>query len=138
MTRKMTVAALVVLCGWTMGLLIAQDSKKDSTKDQPLNKMMEEKLEVSKRLLGAVAQNNFAKAEANAEELTRISIELGKRYPKNEQFQEFGKEYRNELQGLLKAVRKQNTEGMTFAYVKVTMSCFNCHTYVRETRMAMK
>ena len=134
MTRMITVAALVLLCG-TIGLLLAQG---DSNKDQPLKKMMEHKLETSKSLLGAVAMNNFAKAETYAEELARISIELGKQYPKNEQFQEFGKEYRNELQGLLKATRKQNTEGMTLAYVKVTMSCFNCHTYVRETRLAMK
>ncbi len=134
MTRMITVAALVLLCG-TMGLLLAQG---DSNKDQPLKKMMEHKLETSKNLLGAVAMNNFAKAETYSEELARISIELGKKFPKNEQFQEFGKEYRNELQGLLKAIRKQNTEGMTLAYVKVTMSCFNCHTYVRETRLAMK
>ncbi|MFT3882625.1 MAG: hypothetical protein QM703_23610 [Gemmatales bacterium] len=138
MTRKITVAALVTLCGWTMCILLAQDSKQDSKKDQPLNKLMEHKLETSKNLLGAVAKNDFVKAGANAEELARISLELGKRYPNNLQFQDFGKEYRNELQGLLKAVRKQNTEGMTLAYVKVTMSCFNCHTYVRETRMAMK
>lgn len=137
MTRMISVAALVLLCG-TMGLLLAQDSKQDSNKDPSLKKMMEDKLETSKKLLGAVAQNNFAKAETNAEELSRISIELGKKFPKNEPFQEFGKEYRNELQGLLKAARKQNTEGMTLAYVKVTMSCFNCHTYVRETRIAMK
>ena len=137
MTRIITVAALFLLCGG-MGLLLAQDTKQDSNKEQPLKKMMEDKLETSKKLLGAVAQNNFAKAEANAEELVRVSIELGKKFPKNEQFQELGKEYRNELQGLLKAARKQNTEGMTLAYVKVTMSCFNCHTYVRDTRLAMK
>lgn len=137
MTRKITVTLIMVL-GSTLGLMFAQESKQEPKKDQPLKKMMEDKLETSKKLLGAVAQNDFAKAETNAEELSRISIELAKKFPKNEQFQEFGKEYRNELQGLLKAARKQNTEAMSLAYVKVTLSCFNCHTYVRETRMAMK
>jgi cytochrome c556 len=117
-----------------VSVLFAQDSKKD----EPLKKMMETKLEISKKLLGAVAQNDFVKINTNSEELIKISNELAKKFPKNERFQELGKEYRNELQGLLKAVQKQNTEAISLAYVKTTLACFNCHTFIRDTRFASR
>lgn len=134
MFRKIALGSAILVCGLGLGLLLAQEGKQDES----LKKMMETKLEISKKLLGAVAQNDFAKVDSNSEELVRISIELGKKFPKNERFQELGKEYRNELQALVRASRKQNTEAMSLAYVKTTLACFNCHTFIRETRVAMK
>ena len=139
MTRRMRLPVSVCLSLFamaTIGLLWADDQKKDDK--QPLNKLMEVKLETSKNVLAAVAKNDFSQVEKNAQELTRISNELAKQFPRNAAFQELGKEYRHEVQGLVKASRAKNSEAMALAYVKTTLSCFNCHNYIRDAKIASR
>jgi hypothetical protein len=118
----------------TFGLLWADDPKKDDK--QTVKSLMTAKLEYSKKILAAVAQNDFSQVEKNALELTRISNELGSREIRAERYQDIAKEFRNELQGLMKAARAKNSEAMGLAYVKTTLACFNCHNYMREIKVA--
>lgn len=116
-----------------VSIISADDQKKE---DPPKKNLMTQKLEHAQKVLAAVAQNDFSQVEKNAQELVRISNELAWKQLRTERDEELGKEYRNELQGLMKAARAKNSEAMALGYVKTTLACFNCHSHVREVRIA--
>lgn len=132
--RKVMCAIFVLVA--TFGLLWGDDPKKDEK--QTVKSLMIAKLDCSKKVLAAVAQNDFSQVEKNALELTRISNELGSREMRTERYQDIAKEFRNELQGLMKAARAKNSEAMGLAYVKTSLACFNCHNYIREIKVASR
>lgn len=124
-------ATLIVLIA--VGLVWADDQKKE---DPPKKNLMTMKLEHAQKVLAAVAQNDFGSVEKNGQELIRISNELAWKQIRTDRYEELGKEYRNEVQGLIRAAKNKNSEAMALAYVKTTLACFNCHNHVREVRIA--
>lgn len=134
-TIQSILCILCLLCaGVGMLSLYSQDKQE---KKQPTRKnLMTLKLEHAQIVLAAVAQNDFSVVEKNAQELIRISNELAWKQIRTDRYEALGKEYRNELQNLIKAARNKNSEAMALAYVKTSLSCFNCHNHVREVRIA--
>ncbi|HQR05814.1 MAG TPA: hypothetical protein PLN21_03275 [Gemmatales bacterium] len=122
-----------VLAMVAVGLVGADDQKKD---EPPKKNLMTLKLEHAQKVLAAVAQNDFSTVEKNGQELIRISNELAWKQIRTDRYEELGKEYRNEVQGLIRAAKNKNSEAMALAYVKTTLACFNCHNHVREVRIA--
>lgn len=116
-----------------VGLVWADDQEK---KEPPKKNLMTLKLEHAQKVLAAVAQNDFATVEKNGQELIRISNELAWKQIRTDRYEELGKEYRNEVQGLIRAAKNKNSEAMALAYVKTSLACFNCHNHVREVRIA--
>lgn len=112
--------------------LFAQEEKKE----QPKKNLMTLKLEHAQKVLAAVAQTDYSKVESNAQQLIRISKELGWTKSRSERYDELSKEYRHELEGLIKAARMKNNEALALSYVKVSLACFNCHNHVREIKIA--
>ena len=45
-------------------------------------------------------------------------------------------EFRRTTDALTQAGKAKNLDGATLAYFQVTLSCVNCHKYVRSTRIA--
>ncbi|HQR43312.1 MAG TPA: hypothetical protein PLX97_11525 [Gemmatales bacterium] len=97
---------------------------------------MTQKLEHAQKVLAAVAQNDYAQVEKNAEELIRISKDLAWKHIRSERYEELSREYRRELEGLIKAAKFKNNEAMSLGYVKTSLACFNCHNHVREVKIA--
>lgn len=116
-----------------VGLVVADDQKKE---DPPKKNLMTLKLEHAQKVLAAVAQNDFTTVEKNAQELIRISNELAWKQIRTDRYEELGKEYRNEVNGLIRAAKNKNSDAMALAYVKTSLACFNCHNHVREVRIA--
>ncbi len=117
---------------------IADDKQTEQKKDEPKKNLMTLKLEHAQKMLAAVAQNDFVKVEQNAQELIKISKELGWKHIRTERYEELSKEYRTELEYLIKAAKFKNTDGMALGYVKTSLACFNCHNHVREVRIAQR
>lgn len=132
--RPLQLTWCLVIAGFTyVSVVTAQDKKKE---EQPRKSLMAQKLEHAQKVLAAVAQNDYSQVEKNAQELVRISNDLAWKQIRSERYEELGKEYRNELNGLIKAAKNKNNEAMALAYVKTSLACFNCHNHVREVRIA--
>jgi hypothetical protein len=133
--RSLMIGAMIALffSFWTECL--ADDQNKDAAKEPPKN-LWTRKLEHAQKLLAAVAQGDSLQVERNADELLKISKELGWNKIRSEQYEELSKEYRRETEGLIKAAKAKNNEGMALGYVKMSLACFNCHNHVREVRIA--
>jgi len=124
---------LLSLCLWTV--CQADDPKKEAAKEPPKN-LWTRKLEHAQKLLAAVAQDDPRSVERNAEELIKISKELAWNKIRSDRYDEFGREYRREAEGLIKAAKAKNNEAMALGYVKLSLACFNCHNHVRAVTIA--
>jgi hypothetical protein len=111
-----------VLCGF------AADAKKEAS-------LMRKKLERSQKVLEGIALNNFAKIEANAEELIAISKEASWRAVKSARYEVYVNEFRRIAETLIGKAKEKNIDGVTLAYMDLTMTCVKCHKHVREVRM---
>jgi hypothetical protein len=123
---------VAVLTLMTWAGIIAQEEKKQETKKT----LMTQKLEHAQKVLAAVAQNDYSQVEKHSQELIRISRELAWKHVRTERYEELSKEYRRELEGLIKAAKFKNNEAMALSYVKTSLACFNCHNHVREIKVA--
>lgn len=106
--------------------------------DSPKKTLVGQKLDTAQKLLAAVATNDNSQVEKHAQELIRISKDLAWKTVRTERYEELGKEYRNELETLIKAARAKNSQAMALGYVKTSLACFNCHDHVREVKIAGK
>lgn len=126
-------AVTAVILTFVFAGINAQEQKKE---EPPKKNLMTLKLEHAQKLLAAVAQNDHSQVEKNAQELIRISKDLAWQHIRTERYAELSKEYRNELEYLIKAAKFKNNEAMALGYVKTSLACFNCHNHVREVRVA--
>lgn len=127
------VAGGVILALSYLGILSADDQKKDET---PKKTLVAQKLDHAQKLLAAVATNDNSEIAKHAEGLIRNSKDLAWVKVRNERYEELGKEYRTELTNLIKAAQFKNSQALALGYVKVSLACFNCHDHVREIKIA--
>jgi hypothetical protein len=133
--RWLMVGAMTFLCFclWTVGN--ADDQKKDVAKEPPKD-IWARKLEHAQKVLAAVAQDDPQAVVRNAEELIKISNDLAWKRFRTERYEELSKEFRREAEGLINAAKAKNNEAMALGYVKMSISCFNCHNHVRTVNIA--
>ena len=134
MARLLSMILLVGLL--SLAGLFADDKTDQDKKEPPKKNLMTLKLEHAQKLLAAVAQNDSVKVEENAQDLINISKELAWRHIRTERYDELSKEYRFELETLIKADKFKNNDAMQLGYVKTSLACFKCHNHVREVRIA--
>jgi hypothetical protein len=136
MTRLVCVAATGILLTSVAIYLSAEESAKQQ--DSPKKTLVAQKLDAAQKLLAAVASNDNSEVEKQAQELIRISKDLEWKKYRTERYEELGKEYRHELESLIKATKTKNNQAMALGYVKTSLACFNCHDHVREVKIADK
>ena len=118
-----------------LGIAVASAQDEQKNQAPPKKNLMTLKLEHAQKTLAAVAQNDYSEVQKNANELIRISKELAWKQVRTERYEELGKEYRNELEALIKAAKAKNNDAMALGYVKMSLACFNCHNHVREVKV---
>jgi hypothetical protein len=113
---------------------LAQEQAKDK---QPTKKsLVAQKLEHAQKVLAAVAQTDYSVVQTECEALIQNSKDLAWQQIRSERYEELGKEYRRELDALIKSAKVKNNEAMALGYVKVSLACFNCHNHVREIKVS--
>jgi hypothetical protein len=111
-------------------------SKDGKPKAAPLSKeeLMKKKLELSQQMLGALSVNDLDKAGKLAEGLLNVRSALSWRVIKTEMYDTLSDDFARSLKGITKAAKEKNYEAAKLNYLGMTMSCFNCHTYVRDRK----
>jgi hypothetical protein len=99
-----------------------------------LHLLMERKLEYSQKLLAAIAQNDQKTVVKNAEALVEITGEAQWKVFKTEQYDTYSGEFRRSAEQLAKYARDKNLDAAQLTYLELTLTCFNCHKYVRDQR----
>lgn len=104
---------------------------KASTKDA-----MKRKLEHSQNALEGLAMERFDALEQSAAALVRLSQTAAWRAIETDEYRLFSDEFRRNAMALQEAAEKKSIDAASLAYVQMTLTCVNCHKYVRNKQKA--
>lgn len=97
---------------------------------------MREKLEHSQKLLGALATEDFFTLQKEADRLSAMTQHASWQAFQNPDYTAFSGQFRAHANALSKGAKEKNIDAATLAYVRMTMSCVDCHKYVRGRLVA--
>lgn len=92
---------------------------------------MRDKLELSQRLLEGLATEDYGLIIAKGSRLSAMSQEASWRMFENPAYEQQSFTFRRHMDSLVKAAKDRNLDAATLAYVRVTMSCVDCHKLMR-------
>lgn len=115
-----------------LALGIAQSGKKSrATKE-----FMRDKLELAQGILEGLSVENYDLIVSRSQKLSAMSQQADWKVFENPDYEQQSIAFRRNVDALTKAAKNKNLDGATLAYVRVTMSCVECHKYVRGRLVA--
>jgi hypothetical protein len=135
MKSKISLAVSLGLIGLTFAAVALRTIRAEQP--APIRtraEFMRQKLDFSKDVLQGLALEQFALIEKSAKALKRLSEAAEWEVPIIPNATDYvaqTSEFQRNTDELAKQAKKGNIEGATLAYFKVTMSCVECHKFVR-------
>lgn len=123
------VFGILLLAGTSAGL--AQSKRERAVKE-----FMREKLELAQRALEGITTEDFDLIIAKGTRLSAMTKEANWRLFENPKYDEESATFRRHVDSLVRAAKKKDSDTATLAYVRMTMSCVDCHKLVRGTLVA--
>lgn len=114
-----------------LAVSVAQNRKSRATKE-----FMRDKLELAQGILEGLAVENYDLIVSRAQKLSAMSQAVDWKVFENPDYEQQSLAFRRNVDALTKAAKGKNLDGATLAYVRVTMSCVECHKYVRGRLVA--
>jgi hypothetical protein len=115
------------------------DDKKDDRPQPRLpagHELMRAKLRHAQEVLEGLAVADFKKTAAAADELARISqaAEFLTAY-KSREYQVQMHVFRRSAETMSRRAGEKNLDGVTLAYMDMTMTCLKCHQHTRDDKI---
>jgi len=120
-----------LLASLCLFLLIVSVGSAEDKADPATAKIMEQKLRLSQAILAGVVKEDYPAISTNADRL----LELAKvQWVRNEtpEYREQLKDFWIVLEGVKSAAEDKSGDGVTLAYVQMTLTCVKCHKYLRS------
>ncbi len=119
-----------------MGILVLTLAFNSTPFSQPqvpvsTKEFMREKLDHSQKLLAALATEDYFTLSKLSQRLSAMTQEASWQAFQNPDYTAFSASFRGHVNALSKAAGQKNIDAATLAYVRVTMSCVDCHKWVR-------
>jgi hypothetical protein len=111
--------------------LAQEDDPKEGVKT-----FMRAKLSHSQSVLEGLTTQDFDKIAKGAQEMSLLSLASQWQVLQTPEYVRRSGEFRREAGAIKAAAEKKNLDGATLAYLKATLSCIECHQYVRTVREA--
>jgi hypothetical protein len=125
---------VLLVCAVSFGLWLSLSEGQEPKKARDL--LMQQKLANAQKVLEGVAVKDFDLIEKHADELILLSKKAEWRAFQTPEYIRHSDDFRRNCEQMTKTAKEKNLDGAALAYVQMTMSCVNCHKYVREVRMA--
>jgi cytochrome c556 len=126
MRSKWILVTVAVIGTWVVVAALGQPKTPLGTKE-----FMREKLGHSQKVLEALALEDFFTLEQRAKKLSAMTQEAGWQAFQNPDYAQHSATFRQHVNSLTKAAQNKDLDGATLAYVRLTMSCVDCHKHVR-------
>ena len=131
MKMKLLLLALLLVAVAGLSVALAQSKRSRAAKE-----FMRDKLELSQRVLEGLATEDFDLIVAKGTRLGAMSQEADWRLFENPDYDQQSVVFRRHVNSLVKAAKDKNLDAATLAYVRLTMSCVDCHKLVRGKLVA--
>lgn len=92
---------------------------------------MRDKLQLSQHILEGLTTEKYDWILTDATKLSAKLKDPGWRVLENPEYEQQSAAFRATVDALVKAARDRNLDAATLAYVRMTMSCVECHKFVR-------
>ena len=132
MSRCIVNAGFIVL--FTAGWASAQDKADEKLQAKKPASLMQLKLEYAEKVLEGLATEDFALIAKNARAMNGVA-------DLERWFKADTPRYKTQLQvfrfanaELIRLSEEKNLDGAALAYMQTTLSCVNCHKYVRDQK----
>lgn len=113
-----------------------QGKKPDIRKLTPVQAFMRGKLDDNSTILEGLMTNQFDQIVDAAEHLNLMSTATEWHVIQGPVYKQHSTEFRQTVERLKAEAKKKNLDGATLAYMHMTMTCVNCHKFVRGTQLA--
>jgi cytochrome c556 len=133
MKRTLFVIAVVALVAASVSLAIAQSRRSRAAKE-----FMRDKLELSQKVLEGIAIEDWDLVIAKGTKLSSMTHEADWRVFENPNYDQHSRSFRQHVDSVVKAAKKKDLDAATLAYVRMTMSCVDCHKAVRGKLVASR
>ena len=131
MKMKLVAILLAGLLAGGLAVGLAQNKKSRATKE-----FMRDKLELAQGILEGLSVENYDLIVSRSQKLSAMSQQADWKVFENPDYEQQSIAFRRNVDALTKAAKNKNLDGATLAYVRVTMSCVECHKYVRGRLVA--
>jgi len=131
MKTKILLLTVLLSAGMALSVAFAQTKRNRAAKE-----FMRDKLELSQRVLEGLAMEDYDLIVAKGTRLSAMSKEADWRVFENPDYDQQSVFFRRHVDSLVKAAKGKNLDAATLAYVRVTMSCVDCHKLVRGKLVA--
>lgn len=129
MIRQVLIIAVIVGAG---ACVVFPSQAQDKQDKKGVNSaLMQKKLEQAQKILEGLATEDFDSITKNAKAMNGLTA-LEQWFRASEpDYQTQLKTFRFANQELIRLSEERNIDGASLAYVQLTLSCVNCHKYVR-------
>jgi hypothetical protein len=128
--RLLLLAVALAVIG-TLSVTFAQSKRSRATKE-----FMRDKLDLSQRVLEGLATEDYDLIIAKGTRLSAMSKAADWHVFENPDYEQQSTIFRWHVDSLVKAAKNKNLDAATLAYVRMTMSCVDCHKLVRGKLVA--
>ena len=112
-------------------------AQKAKEKEPALAKFMQAKLKASSQILEGLCTEDFAIIQKGAEKLKSMSEEERWRVSNDAIYRQYSAEFRDSVENIIKASKdKKSLDSAALAWTKATLSCIECHRWVRNELLA--
>lgn len=128
----------MALCVGTslLTLCLVGSPQRISTAQEPITTpskagIMRMKLEPAKKILEGIALGDFQTVRKNTEQIRLLTLDESWMLVQTEKYREHTKNFERSLNLLNRLCDEKDIEGVTLAYMQVTMRCVECHQALR-------
>lgn len=117
----------------------SDDKSKQAARDDDepiLNEFMHQKLDATSNILEGLMTENFDLIEKNAKKLLEMSHAESWRASNDMMYLQHSTQFRTTVKELLDEAKADSIDGASLEWVQVTMSCMQCHKWVRNIMLA--
>jgi cytochrome c556 len=135
-TVGLSSVTLVLALGVCATSLPSVQAKQQAEDENKVSKFMREKLASSQNILEGLVTEDFDKIAQGAEKLELMSKATEWQVIQGPVYAQHSSEFRRAVSRLGKMAEDKNIDGAGLTYMHVTMTCINCHKFVRSTQIA--
>jgi hypothetical protein len=133
MKTRSVLIILVLISALGLTATFAQSKRNRAAKE-----FMRQKLELSQRVLEGIVVEDYNLVATKAGKLGAMTRQVDWRLFENPEYDQQSQTFRRHVDSLVQAAQAKSLEASTLAYVRMTMSCVDCHKAVRGRLIALR
>lgn len=115
---------------------VKQDAKSPQV-DPPqlkVDALMRAKLKSAQDLLRALAVEDFDALKRESQRLETLSLDTSWNIIQTKDYIKHSREFRDATRAIRGAAQKKNIDGAGLGYIRLTLTCIDCHRHMRSTK----